>query len=81
MSFSAESQKHQERWKNGPQMDSNLSIPLLMQNQAPQGFEDGDTVKVDLRPESVGSRLTQKMDDGLSRNEGHKNVRIFNTRS
>ncbi|KTF91317.1 hypothetical protein cypCar_00012576 [Cyprinus carpio] len=47
-----ESQKHQERWKNGTQMDLNLAIPLLMQNQAPQGFEDGDRVKVDLRPES-----------------------------
>uniref|UniRef100_A0A673J8X9 G-patch domain and KOW motifs-containing protein n=1 Tax=Sinocyclocheilus rhinocerous TaxID=307959 RepID=A0A673J8X9_9TELE len=47
-----ESQKHQERWKNGPQMDPNFAIPLLMQNQAPQGFEDGDKVKVDLRPES-----------------------------
>ncbi|XP_051758798.1 G-patch domain and KOW motifs-containing protein [Ctenopharyngodon idella] len=47
-----ESQKHQERWKNGPQSDPNLSIPLLMQNQAPEGFEDGDKVNVDLRPES-----------------------------
>uniref|UniRef100_A0A672S0E9 G-patch domain and KOW motifs-containing protein n=1 Tax=Sinocyclocheilus grahami TaxID=75366 RepID=A0A672S0E9_SINGR len=47
-----ESQKHQERWKNGPQMDPNFAIPLLMQNQAPQGFEDGDKVNVDLRPES-----------------------------
>ncbi len=56
-----ESQKHQERWKNGPQMDQNFAIPLLMQNQAPEGFEDGDKVKVDLRPESVGSWLTPKM--------------------
>ncbi|KAI4897962.1 hypothetical protein NFI96_023218 [Prochilodus magdalenae] len=47
-----ESQKQQERWKNGTQIDQNLSIPLLMQNQAPEGFEDGDHVKVDLRPES-----------------------------
>ena len=30
-----------------------MAIPLLMQNQAPEGFEDGDLVKVDLRPESV----------------------------
>ncbi len=58
-----ESQKHQERWKNGPQMDQNFAIPLLMQNQAPEGFEDGDKVNVDLRPESVGSYLTQKMDE------------------
>ncbi|KAG1951003.1 G-patch domain and KOW motifs-containing protein [Pimephales promelas] len=47
-----ESQKHQERWKNGPQSDPNLSIPILMQNQAPEGFEDGDKVNVDMRPES-----------------------------
>ncbi|XP_065103543.1 G-patch domain and KOW motifs-containing protein [Paramisgurnus dabryanus] len=48
-----ESQKYQEIWKNGPaQTDPNLAIPLLMQNQAPQGFEDGDKISVDLRPES-----------------------------
>ncbi|KAK3566059.1 hypothetical protein QTP86_025243 [Hemibagrus guttatus] len=46
-----ESQKQQECWKNGPQVDPNLSIPLLMQNQVPQGYEDGEHVKVDLRPE------------------------------
>ncbi|KAK2840786.1 hypothetical protein Q7C36_012365 [Tachysurus vachellii] len=48
-----ESQKQQESWKNGPQVDPNLSIPLLMQNQVPQGFEDGDHISVDLRPESA----------------------------
>lgn len=42
-----------ECWKNGPKIDPNLSIPLLMQNQVPQGYEDGEHVKVDLRPESV----------------------------
>ncbi|TRY62229.1 hypothetical protein DNTS_024369 [Danionella cerebrum] len=47
-----ESQKYQERWKNGQQMDPNFAIPLLMQNQVPGGFEDGDKVSVDLRPES-----------------------------
>ncbi|KAG9270357.1 G patch domain and KOW motifs-containing protein [Astyanax mexicanus] len=47
-----ESQKQQERWKNGTQIDPNLTIPLLMQNQVPEGFEDGDQIKVDLRPES-----------------------------
>ncbi|KAA0713769.1 G-patch domain and KOW motifs-containing protein [Triplophysa tibetana] len=47
-----ESQKHQEIWKNGPQTDPNIAIPLLMQNQAPLGFEDGDKVNVELRPES-----------------------------
>ncbi|XP_056444788.1 G-patch domain and KOW motifs-containing protein [Gadus chalcogrammus] len=47
-----DSQRQQEKWQNGHQPDLNLSIPLLMQNQVPQGFEDGDKVKVDLRPES-----------------------------
>lgn len=49
----SESQKQQEQWQNGSPCDPNLAIPLLMQNQVPQGFEDGDCVKVDLRPESV----------------------------
>ncbi|KAG9335293.1 hypothetical protein JZ751_005397 [Albula glossodonta] len=47
-----ESHKKQEQWENGTQADPNLSIPLLMQNQVPEGYEDGDQVKVDLRPES-----------------------------
>ncbi|XP_066500917.1 G-patch domain and KOW motifs-containing protein [Hoplias malabaricus] len=47
-----ESKKQHESWKNGPEANQNLSIPLLMQNQAPKGFEDGDRVNVDLRPES-----------------------------
>ncbi|XP_030641044.1 G-patch domain and KOW motifs-containing protein [Chanos chanos] len=47
-----ESQRQLEQWKNGPQSDPNLAIPLLMQNQVPKGFEDGDRVRVDLRPES-----------------------------
>ncbi|KAJ8259254.1 hypothetical protein COCON_G00182660 [Conger conger] len=47
-----ESLRRQEQWDRGEQADPNLSIPLLMQNQAPDGLEDGDQVKVDLRPES-----------------------------
>ncbi|KAG5282279.1 hypothetical protein AALO_G00054240 [Alosa alosa] len=47
-----ESRKQLDEWKNGDQSDPNLAIPLLMQNQAPEGFEDGDLIKVDLRPES-----------------------------
>ncbi|XP_026867990.2 G-patch domain and KOW motifs-containing protein [Electrophorus electricus] len=47
-----ESRKQQERWLNGPQTDPSLAIPLVMQNQVPQGFEDGERVRVDLRPES-----------------------------
>ncbi|XP_069560388.1 G-patch domain and KOW motifs-containing protein [Brachyistius frenatus] len=49
-----DSRRQLELWNNGPQTDGNpnLSIPLLMQNKVPDGFEDGDHVKVDLRPES-----------------------------
>ncbi|CDQ69150.1 unnamed protein product [Oncorhynchus mykiss] len=50
-----ESQRLLDQWKNGDQADPNLTIPLLMQNQAPQGFEDGDHIKLDLRPESSSS--------------------------
>lgn len=51
----AESRKQLDQWNNDGQSERNLdlSIPLLMQNKAPDGFEDGDRVKVDLRPESV----------------------------
>lgn len=53
--MSVESRRQLDEWKNGPQSQTNLnlSIPLLMQNKVPEGFEDGDHVKVDLRPESV----------------------------
>uniref|UniRef100_A0AAQ5Y1D5 G-patch domain and KOW motifs-containing protein n=1 Tax=Amphiprion ocellaris TaxID=80972 RepID=A0AAQ5Y1D5_AMPOC len=49
-----DSRRQLELWENGPQSDSNLnlSIPLLMQNKVPEGFEDGDHVNVGLRPES-----------------------------
>ncbi|KAG7519162.1 G-patch domain and KOW motifs-containing [Solea senegalensis] len=49
-----DSRRQLDEWQNGPQAqsDPNLSIPLLMQNKVPEGFEDGDLVKVDLRPES-----------------------------
>ncbi|XP_044066884.1 G-patch domain and KOW motifs-containing protein [Siniperca chuatsi] len=49
-----DSRRQLEQWQNGPQSERNLnlSIPLLMQNKVPDGFEDGDQVKVDLRPES-----------------------------
>ncbi|KAK6466725.1 G patch domain and KOW motifs-containing protein isoform X2 [Huso huso] len=48
-----ESQRQQEKWKSGgSQGDPNLSIPLLLMNKVPSGFEDGDKVNVDMRPES-----------------------------
>nr|DBA21644.1 TPA: hypothetical protein GDO54_018253 [Pyxicephalus adspersus] len=46
----AESRKSEQ---NDSDVDQTLCIPLLMQNRAPSGYEDGDTVKVDLRPESA----------------------------
>ncbi|XP_067837164.1 G-patch domain and KOW motifs-containing protein [Heptranchias perlo] len=45
-----ESQKYQEKWKEAS--CENINIPLLVQNQAPSGFEDGEVVNVELRPES-----------------------------
>lgn len=55
-----DSRRQLEQWQNGPQSERNLnlSIPLLMQNKVPDGFEDGDQVKVDLRPESVSLDTT-----------------------
>ncbi|KAM9785722.1 G-patch domain and KOW motifs-containing protein [Neosynchiropus ocellatus] len=49
-----DSRRQLDLWQNGPQTETNLnlSIPLLMQNKVPDGFEDGDHIKVDLRPES-----------------------------
>ncbi|XP_029361715.1 G-patch domain and KOW motifs-containing protein [Echeneis naucrates] len=49
-----DSRRQLEEWQNGPQSQSNLNltIPLLMQNKVPEGFEDGDNINVDLRPES-----------------------------
>ncbi|XP_070695664.1 G-patch domain and KOW motifs-containing protein [Pempheris klunzingeri] len=50
-----DSRRQLEQWQNGNQSERqlNLSIPLLMQNKVPDGFEDGDHIKVDLRPESA----------------------------
>ncbi|XP_072344113.1 G-patch domain and KOW motifs-containing protein isoform X2 [Scyliorhinus torazame] len=47
-----ESQRYQQKWTEGSRDDPDLSIPLLKQNQAPSGFEDGDKINVELRPES-----------------------------
>lgn len=67
----AESRKQLEQWQNDGQSERNLnlSIPLLMQNKAPEGFEDGNRVRVDLRPESV-SRFSSQVLRG--RNSGLK---------
>ncbi|XP_028567472.2 G-patch domain and KOW motifs-containing protein [Podarcis muralis] len=47
-----ESRKSREQWESGTKIDPTLSIPLLMQNRVPDGYEDGDKVDVSLRPES-----------------------------
>ncbi|XP_015822736.2 G-patch domain and KOW motifs-containing protein [Nothobranchius furzeri] len=49
-----DSRRQLEQWQNAAESNRSLdlSIPLLMQNKVPEGFEDGDHVKVDLRPES-----------------------------
>uniref|UniRef100_A0A8C6SXZ5 G-patch domain and KOW motifs-containing protein n=1 Tax=Neogobius melanostomus TaxID=47308 RepID=A0A8C6SXZ5_9GOBI len=49
-----DSRRQLDQWQNGTESDkhTNLRIPLLMQNKVPDGFEDGDQVNVDLRPES-----------------------------
>ncbi|XP_034027412.1 G-patch domain and KOW motifs-containing protein [Thalassophryne amazonica] len=49
-----DSRRQLEQWQSGSQSESNLNltIPLLMQNKVPDGFEDGDRIKVDLRSES-----------------------------
>ncbi|XP_018424635.1 PREDICTED: G patch domain and KOW motifs-containing protein [Nanorana parkeri] len=46
----AESRKSEQ---NDSEAGQTISIPLLMQNRVPTGFEDGDKVNVDLRPESA----------------------------
>ena len=51
-SFS-ESKKSQEQWESGTKVDPAFSIPLLMQNRVPDGYEDGEKVDVSLRPDSV----------------------------
>ncbi|XP_078520651.1 G-patch domain and KOW motifs-containing protein [Lissotriton helveticus] len=48
-----ESRRSQDIWENGEKVDLNMTIPLLMQNRVPDGFEDGDKVDVSLRPESA----------------------------
>ncbi|XP_020785337.2 G-patch domain and KOW motifs-containing protein [Boleophthalmus pectinirostris] len=49
-----DSRRQLDQWQNGTDSEKhvNLSIPLLMQNKVPDGFEEGDHINVDLRPES-----------------------------
>lgn len=56
-----DSRRQLDEWQNGPQPEKllKLNIPLLMQNKVPDGFEDGDRIKVDLRPESVSIQISE----------------------
>ncbi|XP_048475912.1 G-patch domain and KOW motifs-containing protein [Rhincodon typus] len=47
-----DSQRLQQKWSEVSRQESALSIPLLKQNQAPGGYEDGDKINVELRPDS-----------------------------
>ncbi|XP_056393633.1 G-patch domain and KOW motifs-containing protein isoform X2 [Hyla sarda] len=48
----AESRKKEQ---DDPDTDQTVSIPLLLQNKVPDGYEDGDRVNVTLRPESAAA--------------------------
>ncbi|WAR26957.1 GPKOW-like protein [Mya arenaria] len=41
----------QESWETRGAVDTDLAIPLLMQNQVPEGFETDDRLDVSLRPD------------------------------
>lgn len=47
-----ESAKQNEAWNERGSEDTNLAIPLLMQNQIPEGFETDDKLDVSLRPDA-----------------------------
>ena len=44
---------HKDEWQNRDVTDLNLSIPLLMRNKVPEGYEDDDKLDVSLRPQEV----------------------------
>jgi len=43
--------RHNETWEDRGKPDDSLSIPLLMQNKVPDGFESEDKLDVALRPD------------------------------
>lgn len=49
--------KQNESWDTRGKVDSNLEIPLLMQNKVPDGFETDDHLDVSLRPDEVGNLM------------------------
>ncbi|GFS01519.1 G patch domain and KOW motifs-containing protein [Elysia marginata] len=46
-----ETKRYNEDWDDRGQVSSSLSIPLLMQNKVPDGFESDDHLDVSLRPD------------------------------
>ena len=45
---------HNDEWETRGDTDLNLSIPLLMRNKVPEGYEEDDKkLDVSLRPEEV----------------------------
>ncbi|XP_059172285.1 G-patch domain and KOW motifs-containing protein-like [Physella acuta] len=46
-----ESAKYNETWEDRGTENTNISIPLLMQNKIPQGFETDEKLNVELRPD------------------------------
>ncbi|XP_052780310.1 G-patch domain and KOW motifs-containing protein-like [Mya arenaria] len=46
-----EASARQESWETRGAVDTDLAIPLLMQNQVPEGFETDDRLDVSLRPD------------------------------
>ena len=46
-----ETKRYNEDWDDRGKTDSSISIPLLMQNKVPDGFESDDRLDVSIRPE------------------------------
>lgn len=45
--------RYSEKWDDRGTEDLNLTIPLLMQNKVPDGFETDDRLDVSIRPDTV----------------------------
>jgi G patch domain/KOW motif-containing protein len=45
--------KQLDTWQTRGVVDPNIEIPLLMQNQVPEGFETDEHLDVSLRPDGV----------------------------
>lgn len=45
--------KQLDSWQTQGTVDPNIEIPLLMQNQVPEGYETDEHLDVSLRPDGV----------------------------